>query len=141
MSEVKWDTIAGVDLGYTPHDVVCVNLETNERRVSRIPANRVYVQKCVKEEMSGGIVLTEKSRSDTVCALVLAVGENCGKYRKISKAEKEVLNVCHHPVLGIKPGDIVLCPDDDPMITRSPWRNDDIFIDERVIYAVVDKED
>ena len=142
MADNKWEVVSGLDAGLTENHVVCFNLETGEKRESLIRGHNMYVRKCERPEDIGGILITEKSRQDNNFALVLAVGTECGKFRKLTKVQKKMKDMRSSVVLGVSPNDRVLGPDDHPWaITRSPWRHNDFFIDECAIIGVLPSEE
>ena len=118
----------------TENDVMT---ETGER--VNIRGRWLYVKKCLRKEEMGGIILSEKSRSDTVSCLVLAVGDGCGKYYKLSKHEKKI-GMMPQVEMTAKPLDKVLLPDGHEWgVKPSPYAGDEHFVHECIIKAIIEE--
>lgn len=79
-------TMAGSLTGHTKHHIVRYDDQTGAITPIRVQGRWLYLKKCVKPEESGGILIPEKARDNTVVALVLAVGEECGKRENPKRA-------------------------------------------------------
>lgn len=101
-------TIAGSLVGKDKHTVVVVDEENRIVKNLRILGDKVYVAKCVRDEDNGGIILTERSRSNCTFFLVLALGT---KY-----------------VGDIKIMDQVSLPDDTLEAERSGFNKDEYVV-------------
>jgi len=142
MADTIWDVVAGIEVGLTENHVMYVNLKTGEKRDCLVKGHNLYVRKCERAEEAGGILIPEKSRKDTVFALVLAIGTECGTFRRLNKQERKRQDMRSSVVLGVEVNDKIMGPDDHPWaITRSPWVHDDFFIDECAVSAVVPFEE
>jgi len=135
---MKYDGLAGVDVGMG-EDIVALVGDDGSMKTMKVKGRQIYVKKCLRPESKGGILLCDKSRSDTVFALVLAVSDECGKYHKLTKEQKargEVPGVN----MTVKPNDKIVLPDDHPWgITRSPFGVDEFFIREDIIKFKVEE--
>lgn len=100
----------------------------------------MYCRKCRNEEVQKGIVIPEKSVDNTTWVEVLALGPECGKVRTFTNAadrkRQDMLRCLDNP---IKPGDLVLCPQNHPWgIVRSVWCEWEYFVDECVPLVVME---
>jgi len=100
----------------------------------------MYCRKCRNEEVQKGIVIPEKSVDNTTWVEVLALGPECGKVRTFTNAadrkRQDMLRCLDNP---IKPGDLVLCPQNHPWgIVRSAWCEWEYFVDECVPLVVME---
>jgi hypothetical protein len=142
MDDDKWEVVAGEDVGYSRNHFVCVNLGTGEKKPCKAFGHYVYVKKCKKAEDQGGILIPEKSQSDTTVVLILAFGDKCGTFRRLSKAQKKRKgmrsSVCWD---GIGVNSKVFAPDQwDWGMMREPTLGPDIFrIDECLIIGAVEE--
>lgn len=129
---MKYEGHAGKVFGKGDDTVVLIG-DDNTTRDLQIKGRHLYVKKCLRPENMGGIMLCDKSRSDTVFSLVLAVSAECGRFHKLTKEQKkrgELSSV----VMDVKPGMKVVTPDDHPWgIRRSPYGTDEFFIREDII--------
>jgi hypothetical protein len=142
MSDNKWGVIPGKDIGLSKNHFVCVNLETGEQKTCKALGHDVYVRKCRKAEEADGILIPEKSQTDTNIVLILAFGEKCGSYRRLNKTTRKLAGIRSSVCLdGIDVNDKVFAPDDWPWgIRREPSLGPDIFrIDECLIIGVFEE--
>ncbi len=145
-------TVAGALYGDNKH-TIC-RYDTENDRIVDVVAVRgrwLYVQKCRRPEMWGGIVLPDDTRDDTTFALVLAVGAGCGSDERKTLAHEPALLAERRKLRGwlpqielgeITPGKTrVLCPDDHEWgIMRSPYDENEYFVHECIPLGVWDDE-
>lgn len=136
-------TIAGVSLGLTKHHVVRLDRDTGETNPVRIKGRWLYLRKCKRGETWDGIVLTDRVRDDTNCAVVLAMGDGCGVKHKLSADERKLPEMTDSIFWGDRqPMFKVMCPDSHPWgIRRSCYDKNEYFVHECVVFGVVDEED
>lgn len=129
---MKYEGLAGVDIGLGS-DIVALVGDDGSMKTMKVKGRQIYVKKCLRPELKGGILLCDKTRSDTVFALVLAVSEDCGKFHKLTKEQKargEAAGIN----MTIKPNEKIVTPDDHPWgILRSPFGTDEYFVREDII--------
>ncbi len=134
-------TIAGKGFGEPDSVIVLWNRDTDDRKKVRIKGRWLYVRKCRRDEASGGIVLPEKTRDNTVFALVLAVGDGCGKLHRLTKSQ-QALGMSFKADCGFQVNDKVWLPDDHTWgIQPSPYSDTGVerFIHEDVPLAVIEE--
>ena len=143
-------SMAGALLGKGRDVLVRYDDATNEVvETLAIRGRWLYVRKCKRADMLGGIVLPDSTRDDTAFALVLAVGSACGKNEKRRlKGEPNVLAARRKmrdwvPGIdtdGIRPGETpCLFPDDHEWaIMRSNYDRDEYFIHETVAKCMIE---
>jgi len=144
MAEViKWDTVAGVSVGLSIHDVVAKNRVTGDVQTIHLKGRNFYCRQCEMAEEIGGIVIPEALRVNTQFLLVLGVGEGCGKYHKLTKKQKEMRDMASSVVLGVKPYYKIIAPETHGWgITRSHLRPDNEFlINECIVAAAIPLEE
>ena len=140
---IKWKTVGGIKAGYDIHTAVALNVETDEIRRIDVRGRWFYCKQCQYDETIGGIVIPEKLRVNTQFLLVLAVGRGCGKWYKLSEADKKREDMRPSVALGVKPYDKILAPlTHDWGMKRSPYKLDeDFFIHECIAKAVIPSEE
>jgi hypothetical protein len=132
------NTISGKLLG-KGNDIVVRYDDIEKSRASCSCRGRwAYVKKCKKPEELGGVSLCEKSRNDTPLVMILAVGEGCGKFHKLTKEEKKLGMTSQvewpEDAVGLQ----ALCPDNHPWgIMDSPWDRNEYFVHECIIKAIL----
>jgi len=148
---MSWETIAGKSVGKRDNEIVRYNRETGEQKVVKVTGRYFYIKKCVRDEIEGGIVIPEKSRTDhvdgttaaTVC-LVLAIGDKCGTPRELTKEEEERCErepeykyTMDAPALSVAVNEKIICPDNNAFrgILNSPYANDEFFIRDSLPFA------
>jgi len=149
------ETIAGALIDGKQHTIYRID-EQNKRITGALTvAGRwLYVRKCRRPEKWGGVYLSDVVRDDTVFALVLAVGMDCGKdERHLLRHSPEILAERRKWVgwlpqvnLGpIYPGRTqIMCPDQHAWgIMRSPYADDksEYFVHECVAIAALEPDD
>ena len=131
------DSVAGTSVGLSRHHIVRVSPRTGRPQKWKILGRWVYVAKCRRGEAMGGIVLPDKSRDDSVFGLILAFGEECGKWHAGSKEQRKKRD--WQPSVnwdGVDVLDRVMCPDDHEWgIRRSPFGKNEFLVDECVVLA------
>ena len=145
-------TIAGTLCGENKHTICRYDTETN--RIVGVIAVRgrwLYVQKCRRPEMWGGIVLPDDSRDDSVFGLVLALGQGCGTDDRKTLAHEPAVLAERRKQRGwlpqvelgeITPGKTrVMCPDDHEWgMMRSPYDDNEYFVHECIVDAAIDDD-
>jgi len=133
-----WKSVAGTAVGKDKHEVVFINETSGETFTMRIRGRNLYCKKARRLEEIDGIVIPDKSRDDHTWATVLAIGEGCGEFHKLSSAEKKMVDMRPSVGLGVNPYDMVLGPDNHPWgIAHSPYVNGDYFLHECIVKAVM----
>jgi len=95
-----------------------------------------YCRKCALPESIGGVLLPEKSQTNTSIVLVLAVGDGCGKYHKLDKTQRKRQDMRPQVNFDVDINDQLIAQDDHPWgIVRSPYNKDEYFVHECVPIA------
>ena len=125
-------TVAGVLANEGSDVVVVLDDDNNVQHRIRLTGRNVYIQKCRKDEMDGGIIIPAKTRMDHPIFLVLAVGPDCGRFKKAKKKHRRS-GETHGIGRGVYPLDKVLLPD---MVAwgsiSSPYTTGEVF--ERFVH-------
>jgi co-chaperonin GroES (HSP10) len=150
---MPFQTIAGTSVGGSNNEIVRWDKETGERKMVKIKGRYLYITKCVRDEIEGGIVIPEKSRTDhtegsaTIC-LVLAIGDKCGKPIELTREQEERCErepeykyMMDAPVLDVKVGDKILCPDTNAFggILNSPYDKNEFFVRDSLPFAKIEE--
>ena len=102
----------------------------------------MYVRKCMRPEIDGGVALPDSFQENTNWCWVLAIGPNVGKQRTgkyLNDNEHETYKWLNNPVAV---GDTVSAPDTHPWgIKRSPYCYFDYFVDEQVMSCFIESEE
>jgi len=133
-------TISGKLVGLS--DNVVVRYNEDEKRIVetvKLRGRWLYVRKCSWEEKFDGIYICEISQRDLPIALVLGIGNECGKHHKLTKEEKRkgMTEQVEWPldVVGKK----VLSPDNHEWgILNMPWNDGEFMIHESIVKAILD---
>lgn len=132
-------SVAMNDLGGDDSKIVLYDSVKNEKMDMTVWNRWFYVKKCKREEGASGILVSEKTQSDTNVCLVLAVGDGCGKYHELTDADMQI-GLQSQIELIVQPGDKILAPDDHGWgIKRSPYGKDEYFIHECVAVAKLEE--
>lgn len=133
------DSVAGAMVGLRNDQIVTFSKETGEKNVVSIKGRWIYIKKAIKEGSVGGIIVTEKSRQDCPFGLILAIGDKCGQFEKISQEKKRLRDWCPSVKLSVKPLDRVWCPDDHEWaIKLSPYGREEFFVHECVVMGAIE---
>jgi len=147
-----YDTISGLSVGRSENEIVRVCRETGDMKYITIRGRYLYVKKCKREETLGGIAIPYKTRTDTTFCLVLAVGQGCGKWHKLSETDEKINETLENTIFqiveccpnDIKVNDKILLPDYDPYfsqkgISRTAYANDEYLIHECLAIGAVEE--
>ena len=143
MSNEQVETIAGVLAGKGRNQVVAINKDTGETRTVDVRGRMVYVRKCLKPEEIKGIIIPKSSRENSTVALVLAVGDKCGLREEPTPLKRKTRNwKAQCETQWLEPGRTqVLLPDDSEWgYIRSPYGENEAFVNECLLLAVLDTE-
>ena len=143
MSNAQMETIAGTLVGKGRNHVVVVNKDTGGAEAIKVRGRMMYVRKCLKPEEIGGVIIPRSSRENSTVALVLAVGEKCGLREKPTPMKKKTRGwKAQCETEGLEPGRTqMLLPDDSEWgYIRSPYGENEAFVNECLIIAVLDPE-
>jgi co-chaperonin GroES (HSP10) len=111
--------------------------KTAERFLQR--GHWLYVRRNERAESINGIYLPERSRDDTLCCEVIAIGAKVSQFRKYEKKMKDVVDFCANSDIDVSVGDTVVVPETAvEYITRSPWNEDEWMIDKGLIKCVLE---
>jgi len=133
--------IAGILVGRPSGQVVVFDPHKKTRMVVDVRGHNLYCKKCRRSDMIKGIAIPDASRDNTSILTVLAVGDQCGKRRKLSPTQKRMRLMVPHVELAIEPLDQLLFPDDHEWgIMRSPYNENEYFVDECLAMANLGKE-
>ena len=136
--DAKIDVVSGESLGF-PKSKIMLKYENGDHKSFDVRGHWLYVRKCKRAEDIEGILIPDKSRDDTVFALVLAIGSDCGK--PLSKKDREIYDSRCASINtdDLKIYDKVMCPDDHHVgIKRSLWGEEEFFIHELIVKCVVE---
>jgi hypothetical protein len=129
--------LAGTAVGKDSDIVVLVG--DGEPTDLKITNRWVYVKKCLLTEKDKGIILTDLTRANNVFALVLGISKDCGKWHKLT-AEQKKRGELPSVIVDIHPQSKVVLPDNHPWgIKRSPYGEDEFFVREDIIKAVLEE--
>jgi len=129
--------VAGKSVGF-PDSKIMLEDENGGVKPFEVRGHWLYVRKCKRAEEMGGILIPEKTRSDTVFALILAKGTECGK--KLTAQDRRIYDPRGTAVVNeLEIYDKIMCPDDHHRgIQRSPWGEEEFFIHECIVKCVVE---
>jgi len=140
-------TINGESLGLKKNEIVVFNKETGEKKTVDIKGRWLYCKKCQRKEELDGIILPDKSLDNTCFVTVLAIGDRCGKDARKGLTNRRIKELKRLPDWlpyienDIKVLDTLLCPEDHLWgIMRSPYCEDDYFIDECIVKLNLGKQ-
>lgn len=132
-------TVSGKLIGLTD-DVVVRWDDVEKKSVAKVNLRGrwAYVKKCKKPSEIEGVAICEKSQNDIPMVVVLGLGDDCGKFHKVTKEEKKLGMTYQVDWPEGSVGMQALCPDNHPWgIKESPWEKDEFFVHECIVKAIL----
>ena len=143
MKENRYETIKHPD---DDTKLILLDNEAETAEPVQIMHHMVYLRMTEREDIINGIYLPGKSKDDH-CTFweVIAVGRECGRFRRLEKRYKNVSEFCLNPETTYSVGDIVLIPEKATregtgyqyLVKRSPASQYEGLVDEGLILAKI----
>jgi len=121
--------------------IILIDHHNKHARDVRFINAHVYGRRMIRPELIDGLYISNKSRDDCNFCEILAVGELCGKKRKLTSSEKLAPDMLEWCGYDLKVGDTVLAPEMHQYAVKHGLGASEYILHECGLQAKIDGDD